>query len=419
MPLREVIYSRNAAEQISVVMRRLLPDASTVNIIADARTFEIVGRACHERLCAADIATRCLIVPDQPDGSSPVCDDITMRGLAARLPRADMLLAVGSGVISDITKWIASEIHLPFMTFATASSMNGYASRNIAPAIKGVKQVLDGVVPLAILADPDILANAPFELTTAGLGDALAKPISVTDWRISRELFGEYYCPLCAQLIRDLEPGYRDHPRELAKRDPDATAALFNALIYSGVAMTMAATSFPASGGEHLISHALDMIAIDRGLQHDYHGRQVGLGTIFASALYERLLEIPNPDFQYCGEPAEAAYWGKLAESVEIENSRKRRRAEQAARCLNRPETWPRILQIIKAEFRAPAVVKQCLADAGAAHTIADIGCSRTHFIDAVLHCHQLRERYTVIDLARSAGILPQAAPEIVDQYMI
>ncbi len=419
VPLREVVYTRNAAAQLPDVLQRLAPGAARINLLADCRTWEIAGRACGDALQNAGLAVQTLIVADPAPGASPVCDDLTLRSMQSRLPESDMLLAVGAGVISDLTKWLARETGLPYATFATAASMNGYASSNIAPAIDGVKRVVDGVSPIAILADPDILAAAPRELTAAGLGDVLAKPISICDWQISNLLFGEYYCPVCAQMIRSLEPGYRRHPDGLARGDPPAMEALFQALIYSGVSMTMAGTSFPASGGEHLISHALDMIAMERRLRHDYHGRQVGLGTIFAAALYQRLLALPAPEFREAVEPTDAPYWGRLAAEVENEHGRKRRRSAAAARRLQtEPELWPRLRRIIQDNHVPPAEIKQCLAAAGAAHRVEDIGCTRTHFLEAALRCHQLRERYTVIDLARSAGILPAAAAEIVDEFL-
>ncbi len=419
VPLREVIYAPNAAAQLPAAVRRLAPGAGRITLLADTRTHAAAGRACGDALRNGGLALQTLIVPDPAPGISPVCDDLTLRELQARMPPADLLLAAGAGVISDLTKWLARESGLPYMTFATAASMNGYASSNIAPAIDGVKRVVEGVSPIAVIADPAILAAAPRELTAAGLGDVLAKPVSICDWQISNLLFGEYYCPVCARMIRDLEPGYRRHPAGLARGDPAAMEALFQALIYSGVSMTMAATSFPASGGEHLISHALDMIAMERGLRHDYHGRQVGLGTIFAAALYQRLLDLPAPEFREAAEPTDAAYWGRLAAEVENEHARKRRRAAAAAgRLRTEPELWPRLRRIITDNHVAPAEIKQCLAAAGAAHRVEDIGCTRAHFMEAAVRCHQLRERYTVIDLARAAGILPAAAAEIANEFL-
>ncbi len=415
--LQEVVYAENAAEQLPEVIERCLPQAKQICLLADKRTFAVAGQACLDSLQGGGRKVSVAIVPDRAAGASPVCDDLTFQNLQDGLSRLDLLLAVGAGVISDLGKWLAHAAGVPYMAFATAASMNGYASGNIAPTLKGLKSLLDGTAPLAILTDSLVLREAPYKLTTAGLGDVLAKPISNLDWRISHLLFNDYFCPVCTQLIHDLEPGYSENSKLLLDKDPAAFKALFHALVYSGVSMTMAGTSFPASGGEHLISHALDMVA-KTPEDHDLHGRQVGVGTIFAAALYERLAALSEPEFNYEPEETNPAYWGALAPVIEQEHSRKRQRAKQAAELLRQPGVWENVRQIILQNQPSPTKIKQCLRDAGAAHCVADLGCTREHFFASVKYCHQLRERYTVIDLARAAGILPGAIEEIIDKYL-
>ncbi len=432
VPIRAVVYSEQAVAQLPALLSSHLPGQRIV-LIADERTWPLAGQPCQERLMQAGWRVTEFILPDGPHGS-PVCDDVTRNALVNRLPlpqrhgppRAqrrslppcDGFLAVGSGTVSDLVKWLACDRRLPYAMVATAASMNGYASNNIAPAIRGVKRVLNGAVPRIILADPAVISQAPYELTAAGFGDVLAKPVSMADWKLNQLLFGEYFCPVCAQLIRDLEPGYLAHPETILARDPAAMEALFQALIYSGISMTMAGTSFPASGGEHLISHALDMTAMARGLKHDYHGRQVGLGTIFACALYERVLALEAPEFQCDLEPTDRRFWTTLTDIVEEEHVLKRKKAELAIRQLKQPGTWDRVRTTLAPALRKAGEIRQALRAAGAACRIEDIGCSREHFLSAALHCHQLRERYTIIDLARAAGILPGAAREIIEEYL-
>ena len=184
--------------------------------------------------------------------------------------------------------------------------------------------------------------------------------------------------------------------------------------------MTMAGTSAPASGGEHMISHVLDMTAAIQGIPHDYHGRQVGLGTIFACALYERVLALDAPRFQFRTEPTDAAYWQSLTTVVEEEHVLKRRKAERAVKRLcAEPGLWDNLRAELKPMTRPAAAIKQCLRAAGAAHRLEDIGCTRDRFLAATHHAHQMRERYTIIDLARAVGVLPGAAGDIVDEYLI
>lgn len=169
----------------------------------------------------------------------------------------------------------------------------------------------------------------------------------------------------------------------------------------------------------NMISHALDITVPLDGARHDYHGRQVGLGTIFACALYERLFALERPSFSCVTEPTDAAYWRSLSPVVEEEHALKRTKAEAAAARLRaRPALWDEIRAVLKPMARRASEIKDCLRRAGAAHRVADIGCTRERFLAAAVHAHQMRERYTVIDLARAAGLMPRCAKAIMDEYL-
>lgn len=416
--IREIVYSESAVRDAPEILGRNIKGRNPL-LIADSRTHAAGGKALAGALAAAGFKVETLIVPDGPGGHDPVCDDLTLAWIRKSMPECDFYIGAGSGVMSDLAKWLASETKKPYAAFATAASMNGYSSGNIAPTIKGVKRLIYGTVPAAILAVPSIINSAPYKLTTAGLGDVLAKPVSITDWRVSNLLFGEYFCPLCARMISDIEPAYLDHPRDILAKKAPAMEALFNALIYSGLSMTIAGTSSVSSGGEHMISHALDSTALERGTDHDYHGRQVGLGTIFACALYEHILALENPVFRLQAEETNKAFWRKISPVVDEEHGRKREKAAKAIEQLKKPKCWDKLRASAAKSVRTPSEIRNCLKAAGAACRIEDIGCDRKRFLEAALNCHQMRERYTVIDLARAVGIMPKAADEIIEQYLV
>lgn len=416
--IREIIYAETALTNAADILNRHF-HGKTALIIADQRTYAVAGKALTGSLTGKGWDVLTLIIPDGKGGKEPVCDDLTLEYILNRLPKCDFFIAVGSGVISDLTKWVARKTTIPYAVLATAASMNGYSSANIAPAIKGVKRVVDGTVPLVIMAVPSVIEQAPYKLTASGLGDVLAKPVSITDWRLNQLLFGEYFCPLCARLISQIEPAYMNNPCDVLLRKPAAIEALFNALIYSGLSMTIAGTSFPASGGEHLISHALDMTALAQGRSHDYHGRQVGLGTIFACALYEKIFALENPVFKLQTEPTNAGFWRSLTPIVEEEHALKRIKAAKAVEQLQKKNSWDELRATLRKSVKKASEIRDCLKSAGAAYCLADIDCDRARFLNAALNCHQMRERYTIIDLARSVGIMPKAADEIIEEYLL
>jgi glycerol-1-phosphate dehydrogenase [NAD(P)+] len=416
--VEQVLYGEDALDGLEGRLMRLRTTGRCL-LVADGNTFRVAGAAVCERLKAAGWRVDVHLAAARGRGDLPACDVWSRRRAEAALsPACDCLVAVGSGVVSDVCKWVAHETGKPYVVVATAASMNGYASRNVAPSIDGVKRVVRGTEPTAIAALPSVLRDAPFELTCAGLGDVLAKPVSATDWRVSQFLFGEYFCPLCAELIAGLEPLYLERPAGLRTGDPVVLKALFEALVFSGVAMTLAETSAPASGGEHLVSHVLDMKAAAEGRRHDFHGRQVGVGTIFAAALYERLRAEDAPVFRDPGGGTDASYWGPLSGAVEDEHARKRALYPVVVARLAERGTWDGVREIVRRADVSAARIKSCLQAAGAAHRLCDIGCSRAEFVSAVNHCHEIRSRFTVVDLARIVGILPSHANGIVDQYL-
>jgi len=412
----EVVYEREAAARLPEVCARY-SGRRRCAVLMDVRTRNAAGVRAAGELGEEGWQVQRLIVEDTGPGEGPVCDDVTKARLAGRLGDVDLVVPVGSGVINDLGKWLAFDARVPFVTFATAASMNGYTSANVAPAIDGVKTLVRARPPAAVLSDPAVLAAAPYELTASGLGDVLAKSVSSADWWLNHRLFGDDYCARSVGLIADIEPLYLERPEALKRRDPTALAALFDALLLTGVAMTLAETSAPASGGEHLVSHSLDMMSSLDGRPHDLHGRQVGVGTVLASALYRRVLAVESPDLRDAPSEVDRPFWGRLADVVAAKYDEKAPRLRQAREALAQGETWDALRAELSAMLRPPETIRDCLAAAGAAHRAADIGCDRRRLLAALTHAHEMRPRFTVLDLANLLGLMPDAAREIVEKW--
>jgi glycerol-1-phosphate dehydrogenase [NAD(P)+] len=387
-------------------------------VLFDLRTRAAAGEACVAALRAEGFTAHELLVPDQ-DGAEPVCDDVTKNRLLAALPPADVIVGVGSGVISDLAKWLAFDVNKPAAVFGTAASMNGYAAANVAPAVSGVKTLIHARAHRVVASDAAVLAGAPAALTSAGLGDVIAKCVSSADWKMNDLLFGEAYSAAIAGIIDHVQDKFLSAPNRLASGDRDAVSGLFEALVYSGCAMTLQGSSLPASGGEHLISHALDMRAHAEHGRHDLHGRQVGLGTIFAAALYERALALDAPRWRTQPLPFDRAGWGAIADAVGAHHGNQGARMAAACKRLQQGDTWTRVREALRPMLPTAAWIKGVLRDAGAAHRIEDLGITRERFVWAVLNGAQIRERFTSLDLGWATGVLPDAAEEIVEAYLL
>ena len=416
VPVRRVVYAEDALGAVGEVLGDVAA-GRRVAVIADERTWAVAGEACFGLLEEAGWRATRVVLPDT-EGGGPVCDDATFARLKEQVPPVEVVLAVGCGVINDLSKWLAFERRIPYAVVGTAATMNGFAAANIAATLDGVKTVLFARALVAVFAVPSIIRQAPYELTTAGLGDVIAKPVSTADWMMNHEFCGEYFCRYCSEMINDLEPAYFDNPQAIKSGSPEAIAALFNALVWSGIAMTVVGTSAPASGGEHMLSHTLDMMSSVDGAGHDLHGRQVGLGTIFACALYERIAAIERPECVEMPGDIDAAFWGPLAANVRGQYEAKKELMQTIRRQAADGKVWEGFRDMCRSQVRATEEVKHCLRRAGAASTFADIGCSRPRLRDAVLHMHEIRTRPTVVDLAWMTGILPNAADDLIDRWL-
>lgn len=416
VPIKEIIYSEEALGCLPEVLGSLV-NGRRIVLTADKRTWDITGHSAEKVLEQAGWSTEHIIVPDTNHGD-PICNEKTHDWLSDKLPFADIALAVGSGVINDLMKWVAFDHDLPYAVVATAATMNGYTAANVAPTLKGVKSLIRARPPVAVFAIPSVIVEAPFKLTASGLGDTVAKPVSTADWIFNHIFFDEYFCRYCSEMINTLEPYYFDHPEDIKNRKPTAIEALFNALLYSGIAMTLVGTSAPASGGEHLLSHTLDMMTSVDDVAHDLHGRQVGLGTLFSSAIYDRIFRIENPTFHAPSAHIDSSFWDSLTESIRQQYEQKKPMLQILREKLTDGEAWRTFLSASQDQVRSPGQIKNCLKKAGAAHTYGDIGCSRERLRDAILHMHEIRKRPTVIDLAWTLGILPAAADDIIDQWL-
>lgn len=332
----------------------------------------------------------------------------------------DIIVAVGSGVINDVCKILAALSGKPYIIVASAPSMDGYASGTSSMNRDGLKISLPSRAPDVVIGDPKILCTAPLKLMRSGLGDMVAKYVSICEWRIANLLLGEYYCPKIAQLVRDSLKQCTDRAEGLLKGDPEAVMAVFEGLIVCGIAMNYAGVSRPASGGEHYLSHVIDMRAVENGCAAELHGLQCAVGTMVMAKLYEKVKTM-TPD----GEKArnyvknfDLAQWndtlhsfvGKAAQSM-IALEKKEQKYDPAAH-EKRLETilthWDEILAIIEEEMPAVAELEKLYDRIGMPKTLTDIGVEED-LLPMIFRCTKdMRDKYVLSRLAWDLGIIDE-----------
>ena len=210
--------------------------------------------------------------------------------------RPDILVACGSGSLHDITRYCANAAGLPFVSYPTAASVDGFMSGIAAMTWHGQKLSFASTPPAAVFADPRISGKAPARLTASGVGDVLGKYTSLFDWHLSHLLTGEYECPNIVALTEAALEGVLDALKNKEKITvQDYTCRVLEALLVSGLAMQLTGNSRPASAAEHHMSHLWEMAVIN-GKTEALHGEQVAVGTLAVMDTYKAALE-NGPDW--------------------------------------------------------------------------------------------------------------------------
>ena len=205
----------------------------------------------------------------------------------------DCLIACGSGSLHDITRYSANEKKIPFVSFPTAASVDGFVSTVAAMTWGGQKLSSPAAAPIAVFADPEVFGDAPARLTASGVGDLLGKYTALLDWRIARILTGEDICPeiygLMEKALGRLD-GLLDEisSGQFDVRSEKYTTLVMECLILAGLSMQLQGNSRPASGAEHHLSHFWEMHVINKPTDA-LHGEQVGVAALLLTRYYHAM----------------------------------------------------------------------------------------------------------------------------------
>jgi glycerol-1-phosphate dehydrogenase [NAD(P)+] len=201
---------------------------------------------------------------------------------AAEAADPGLLVGVGGGKAIDIAKMASDELDLGFVSVPTAASHDGIVSGRASVPEGDTRHSVAADPPLAVVADTGVLADAPWELTTAGCADIISNYTAVKDWRLANRLKGVEYSEYAGALSEMTAELLVENAGAIRPGLEESAWMVVKALVSSGVAMSIAGSSRPASGAEHLFSHQLDRLAPGAAL----HGQQVGVGAIVTEYLH-------------------------------------------------------------------------------------------------------------------------------------
>jgi glycerol-1-phosphate dehydrogenase [NAD(P)+] len=433
---RACLIARDAIEQSYDLLAEHLDDGLWL-IAADANTWKAAGPQTEAMLDAAGQSWKRFEVPMPVSASGkkgdPVCDDALIDSFQAALRQSGAVsgLAVGAGTINDVVKMGCHNEGMPMAVIGTAPSMNGYNSAIAAVLSGGVKTTGPCTAPRVVIADLDVMAEAPYRMIASGLGDLMSKPVSNSDWRLSARLKGSHHSPEAMEIIEHGARALEGVAEKLPDRDREATRGLLESLMLSGIAMSVAGSSSPASGGEHLISHFIDMEAYAFGKPHDLHGCQVGVGTLTTALLYEKLqaLDPASIDIDALVDalPAWEAYEAGLRERFDTLFDAVVKHAKPAypspeelrSRLTQLLDQWDTVMDEVRSTLRSEESLEDELRAAEAPVRFSDLGVDKDRAWRAIAHSKDIRNRYTILHLAWELGVLDAWADEAVEQLYV
>ena len=417
---REVVVANGALAELPAVVRRCVGSARTL-VVADEITHGVAGAVALQQLAAAGSSCDEPLILSEAPRLKPRSS--TAERIAERLHASDSIaVAVGSGVINDLVKYASRLAGRPYVCVATAASMDGYAASGAALLDGSFKQTLACPPPVAIVADLDVLAQAPARMASWGYGDLAGKVVAGADWTLADALGVEAISPRPFAMVQGSLAAWLDHPHRLVERDPEAFGRLLSGLLVSGFAMQVHGNSRPASGSDHQFSHLWEMENLSVDGEPAAHGACVGVGCVAMLALYEWLVMQPigpTEIAQALETPAErdalereivASFGGSaVGDNARDEMRAKRTAGDRGDRLRRLLQQWPQLRGLLRSTLPPAADMQQRLRAAGGVAHPAELGVSLSKLAADYRRARLIRRRYTILDLVEDLGWLDRA----------
>ncbi len=415
---RDIYIGRGVVSRTGEMFKKLFPEKKAV-IVADENTWRVAGAQVEQSLREAGVEQHAPHIFRDPE---LYAHWRYVEQLEEVLSATDAIaVAVGSGVINDLTKLVSHRCSRHYMCVGTAVSMDGYTAYGASITLDGNKQTFDCPAPYGFIFDPTIAAEAPKELAASGYADLIAKIPAGADWMISDAIGSEAIDPFSWDLVQN---GLRESlsaPDAVFAGDVDMTEALGEGLIMSGFAMQAMQSSRPASGAEHQFSHCWDMENLCFEGKHVSHGFKVGIGTLISTAAIELLLKEPLEELDidravanwkpwddveqdilriFAGKPGHTARAIKETRDKYVDSEGLRRQLTLLK------DKWPQLREKIRRQIIPFEEVYADLKAVGAPYEPEMIGVTRERLRDTFGYIPYMRSRITSVDIIFRCGLM-------------
>lgn len=418
VPIKGVEIGPGAIEKLPGYVKKL--GYTKPLVLCDSITYNIAAKRCGELLAAAGIEP-CVHVLTHLG-----FDEATLGEIVINTPKGcDLIIGVGTGSITDMTRYSSFKLRLPCFTVATGAPMDGFAASIGIMNVNNLKATMPAHCTEVIIGDTDILRTAPYRMTVAGFGDLIGKLTCLNDWELARIINGEHYCASITRLVHECVSDILKEAPKIKERDPETLGSVMRGLVLSGAAISLYGDSRPASGAEHHMSHYWETILEQRGERPAMHGEQVAVGTVLVLMLIEELLK-ESVDFdaarraagEYDYDAWEAeirAHYGAAAGEV-IEMEKRVGKNDPAAR-LRRIDSMEKNWDAVRTQLESlPSAdsLRALLADIGCPCTSAQINVDDMLLKETFLYCKEIRPRYTVFQTVYDLGLMDRLSDRVI-----
>ena len=393
--VKDIIIESEAIKKLSMIMEK--EGFKNITIICDENTYAAAGEEIKEIIPKGKFIN----LKSENLHANEIAVQKVYECLAVE---NDVLIALGSGTIHDITRYVAYNKDIPFISVPTAASVDGFVSTVAAMTWKGDKKTFTAVSPIYVVADTDIFKEAPYRLTASGVSDLIGKYTALVDWKISSIVIGEYICNKVCNMEIDAVNKLCECVDDLVLGKSEAYEQLMYALILSGLAMQIIGNSRPASGAEHHMSHLWEMEVINKHLDA-YHGEKVSVGLILVMEEYKKIKKsIEN------GRCRVKKYYGleedilkEVFKSREMYDSIMKENTPDPLLNVNKVILQNRLESIAEILEKLPTLdfVKNTLKRAKAVTTLEEIGLSNDIKQNSIRVSPYVRNRLTLMRISK------------------
>ena len=422
-PIKAVNISRNALSFIPSYMLSL--GHSHPYLLCDSITWKIAGKQCEQILLSAGYPVYTLILKHAE------FDEATLGEIVLNKPDdCDVMIGCGTGSITDMLRFSSFKLGVPCFTVATAAPMDGFSASVGIMNVNNVKKTMPAHSTEVFIGDTEILKNAPFRMTLAGFGDLIGKLNSLNDWRLGVLVNDEHICENIATMVHDYVTDIIGKANLLASHDPKTIGDLLNALLLTGLTVSLYGSSRAISGAEHHMSHYWEILGAQRGKSFAMHGEQVAVATVLTLSLAE-LLKDRKIDFararSYAKTYNHAAWeaeihraYGKAAEEIlTLQSKAMRDSAENRLRRIDHIEAkWPDIISLLSS-LPSSFSLQKLLKSIGCPCTPLDIGISADILHDTLLYSKETRCIYTICQLISDLGLSEETSEELIRRFSL